>query len=61
MTGLAGFAGSIGGSIMAFMFGVILDISNSYFHIFALASTAYFWAWVLLKTMVPVKPIAFSE
>jgi len=58
MTGLAGFAGAIGGIIFAPLVGFILDATQSYYIVFAIASCAYLLAWVFLKIFIPrIEPL----
>lgn len=53
IVGLSGFTGAIGGALAASMIGLLLQFTGSYTLVFLLASTMYFWAWVLLKLMIP--------
>ena len=53
MTGLAGFAGAIGGIVFSPLVGFILDATHSYYIVFAIASCAYLLAWVFLKIFIP--------
>ena len=58
MTGLAGFAGAIGGIVFSPLVGFILDKTHSYYLVFAIASCAYLLAWVFLKVFIPrIEPI----
>jgi ACS family hexuronate transporter-like MFS transporter len=53
VTGLAGFAGAVGGIIFSPLVGLILDATGNYQIIFAIASCAYLIAWLSLKIFVP--------
>lgn len=53
VTGLAGFAGAIGGVIFSGSVGLILEITGSYYTIFGIASVAYLLCWFFLKLLVP--------
>jgi len=53
MTGLAGFAGSVGGILAAIFVGQILDITQSYFLIFLIAGFAYLAAFIALQIFLP--------
>ncbi|MFA5848968.1 MAG: MFS transporter [Bacteroidales bacterium] len=53
MTGLAGFVGSVGGILAAIFIGQVLDLTGSYFLIFAVASMAYLLAWTMLQLTLP--------
>ena len=58
MTGLAGFAGAIGGIVFSPLVGFILDATHSYYLVFAIASCAYLLAWVFLKIFIPkIEPV----
>ena len=61
VTGLAGFAGAIGGIIFAPIVGFILDTTGSYHIIFGIVSCAYLLAWLFLKIFVPkIEPMKLS-
>ena len=58
VTGLAGFAGAVGGIIFAPLVGFILDATGSYFIVFAYASLSYLLVWAILKIFIPkIAPI----
>jgi len=62
VTGIAGFFGAVGGAISATVIGCILEITGSYFLIFAMASSAYIIAWLIIKLMIPeIKPLKFES
>ncbi len=61
MTGIAGFAASVGGVLSAPFIGYLLDLTGSYFIIFLMAGIAYLSAWIVLKLMIPeIKPIVVN-
>ncbi|MDA3881502.1 MAG: MFS transporter [Prolixibacteraceae bacterium] len=51
--GLSGFAGAVGGVIFSAAVGLILEITGSYYSVFAIASIAYLACWLILKIFVP--------
>jgi MFS transporter, ACS family, hexuronate transporter len=53
VTGLSGFAGAIGGVIFSGAVGLILQITGSYYVVFAIASLAYLMCWLSLYLLVP--------
>lgn len=53
MTGIAGFAASIGGILSAPFIGYLLGLTGSYVIIFIMAGCAYLLAWLVLKLMIP--------
>jgi ACS family hexuronate transporter-like MFS transporter len=56
--GIAGFCGAIAGAISATVIGTILEATGSYFIVFAMASSAYLIAWIIIKLMIPeIKPL----
>jgi MFS transporter, ACS family, hexuronate transporter len=56
--GIAGFFGAVSGAISATVIGTILEVTGSYFIIFAMASSAYLIAWLILKLMIrEIKPL----
>ena len=58
VTGLAGFAGAVGGIIFSPLVGFILDATQSYHIVFAIASCAYLLAWIFLKVFIPkIEPL----
>jgi ACS family hexuronate transporter-like MFS transporter len=62
VTGIAGFFGAVGGAISATIIGAILEFTGSYFLIFALASSAYLLAWLILKLMIPeIGPLVLEK
>ena len=62
VTGLAGFAGAVGGIIFAPLVGFILDATGSYYIVFAYASLAYLLVWLILKIFIPrIVPIDLKE
>ncbi len=62
VTGLSGFAGSVGGVLAASFVGLVLEYTNSYFLIFIIAGTMYMLAWAALKILVPtIKPVNLNN
>jgi ACS family hexuronate transporter-like MFS transporter len=58
VTGLAGFAGSIGGALAATFIGFIREWTGSYSVIFAIAATAYLMNWIIIKIFIPrIEPV----
>ena len=53
VTGLSGFAGAIGGVLFSGTVGLILQITGSYYVVFAIASLAYLLCWLSLYLLVP--------
>jgi ACS family hexuronate transporter-like MFS transporter len=53
VTGLAGFAGAIGGVLFSGAVGIILQLTGSYYVVFAIASVAYLLCWLSLYLLVP--------
>jgi ACS family hexuronate transporter-like MFS transporter len=53
VTGLSGFAGAIGGVLFSGAVGLILQITGSYYVVFAIASLAYLLCWLSLYLLVP--------
>ena len=53
VTGLSGFAGAVGGVLFSGAVGLILQITGSYYVVFAIASLAYLLCWLSLYLLVP--------
>lgn len=53
VTGLAGFAGAIGGVLFSGAVGLILQFTGSYYVVFGIASVAYLLCWLSLYLLVP--------
>jgi len=53
VTGLSGFAGAIGGVLFSGAVGLILQLTGSYYVVFAMASLAYLLCWLSLYLLVP--------
>ena len=53
VTGLAGFAGAIGGVLFSGTVGLILQFTGSYYVVFGIASVAYLLCWLSLYLLVP--------
>lgn len=52
VTGLAGFAGAVGGILFSAAVGLILEFTGSYYVIFGIASMAYLLCWLSLYLLV---------
>lgn len=52
VTGLAGFAGAVGGILFSGAVGMILEFTGSYYVIFGIASVAYLLCWLALHLLV---------
>ncbi|MBI5386716.1 MAG: MFS transporter [Verrucomicrobia bacterium] len=62
VVGLGGMAGAIGGMFIAKLAGYILDQTGSYFILFAIASTAYLFALLIIHLLVPkMQPMDLSR
>ena len=57
VTGLAGFAGAVGGVLFSGTVGLILEFTGSYYVIFAIASAAYLICWLSLVLLVSDKGV----
>lgn len=53
VTGLAGFAGAVGGILFSAAVGLILEFTGSYYVVFVIASVAYLLCWLSLHLLVP--------
>ena len=53
VTGLSGFAGAMGGVLFSGAVGLILQLTGSYYVVFAMASLAYLLCWLSLYLLVP--------
>lgn len=53
VVGLGGMAGSVGSALFAFFAGHILQLTHSYASLFAIASTAYLLALIILYLLAP--------
>jgi MFS transporter, ACS family, hexuronate transporter len=61
MTGIAGFAASVGGVLSAPFIGYLLDLTGSYFVIFLLAGCSYLSAWIILRVMIKeIRPVSIG-
>ena len=62
VVGIGGMAGSVGGALLAFFTGHILERTHSYSILFVLASTAYLLALLIMRLLAPgLKKVEFSE
>jgi ACS family hexuronate transporter-like MFS transporter len=53
MTGIGGMAGAVGGALLAYYAGHILQRTHSYSSLFFIAGAAYLTAWVVLQIFAP--------
>ncbi len=53
MVALSSFGGAIGGALASSFVGLMLEFTGSYTLIFAVASSMYLLAWLLLKLFIP--------
>ncbi len=53
VTGIGGMAGAVGGAMLAYYAGHILQLTHSYTSLFAIAGGAYLTAWVVLQLFAP--------
>jgi len=60
VTGIAGFGGAVGGMMVAWLVGVVLENYHSYSGIFAVSGMAYLGAWIVLQLMIPAKPLVIA-
>ena len=58
MVGLAGFAGAMGGALIAAFVGLVLETTGSYVPIFTMFGFAYLLAWIILRVGIPhIRPL----
>ena len=55
VTGIGTMAGALGGILVARLAGWILDATGSYWPLFALSSSTYVAAWVIVHLLLPKK------
>jgi ACS family hexuronate transporter-like MFS transporter len=61
VVGIGGMAGSIGSALFAFFAGHVLQLTHSYASLFAIASTAYLLALIILYVLAPgLKKMEFA-
>jgi ACS family hexuronate transporter-like MFS transporter len=60
VTGIAGFGGAIGGMIVAWLVGLVLEHYHTYSGIFIAAGMAYIVAWTILQLMIPPEPLVIT-
>jgi ACS family hexuronate transporter-like MFS transporter len=60
VTGIAGFGGALGGMIVAWLVGLVLEHYHTYSGIFVVAGMAYIVAWIILQLMIPSKQLVIS-
>lgn len=53
VTGIGGTAGAIGGALIAFAAGLILQYMHTYAPLFVIAASAYLIAWVFINLLAP--------
>lgn len=53
VVGIGGMAGAVGGMLISYIVGSILQLSGSYVPIFIIAGSAYLAAWVIIQLLVP--------
>jgi ACS family hexuronate transporter-like MFS transporter len=53
VVGIGGMAGSIGSALFAFFAGHVLELTQSYASLFAIAASAYLLALVVLYGLAP--------
>lgn len=53
MTGIGGMAGAVGGALLAYYAGHILQRTHSYSSLFFIAGGAYLTAWIVLQIFAP--------
>ncbi len=53
VVGIGGMAGAVGGMLISYTVGSILQLSGSYVPIFIIAGSAYLAAWVVIQLLVP--------
>ncbi len=62
VVGIGGMAGSVGGALLAFFTGHILERTHSYSILFVLASSAYLLALLIMRLLAPgLKKVEFSD
>ena len=55
---LAGFTAAIAGALTSVFIGIVLQLTNSYTILFAVAGSMYLSAWFILKMMIPkIEPV----
>jgi len=61
VVGIGGMAGSVGSALFAFFAGHVLQLTHSYASLFAIASTAYLLALIILYLFAPgLKKVEFT-
>jgi ACS family hexuronate transporter-like MFS transporter len=62
VVGIAGMAGSLGGMLIAEVVGYVLERTDSYYTIFAIAAGAYLFALAVMQLIVPeMKGVSLAE
>lgn len=60
VTGIAGFGGAIGGMLVAWVVGLVLEHYHTYSGIFIAASLAYITALLIIQLMIPPKELVIT-
>jgi len=61
VVGIGGMAGALGGAVLAFLAGHILQLTHSYRILFAIAACAYLVALIILYVFAPaLKKVEFA-
>jgi ACS family hexuronate transporter-like MFS transporter len=61
VTGIGGFAGSVGGMLIAIFTGWLLQTTGAYWPIFLTAALSYVVAWVIIALLVPkIEPLPLN-
>jgi MFS transporter, ACS family, hexuronate transporter len=60
VTGIAGFGGAIGGMLVAWIVGLVLQHYHTYSGIFIVAGMAYVVALLIIQLMIPPKELVIS-
>jgi ACS family hexuronate transporter-like MFS transporter len=53
VVGIGGFAGAIGGMLIAGFTGWVLQTTNSYVPVFTMAAGAYLVSWLIIHRLTP--------
>jgi MFS transporter, ACS family, hexuronate transporter len=62
VVGIGGFAGAIGGNLIATMTGLVLQTTGSYFPMFVVAGSAYLLALLIVQLLAPkLEPVQLDE
>src|SRR4030095_4343407 len=62
VVGIGGMAGAVGGMLISYIVGSILQLSGSYVPIFIIAASAYLAAWLVIQVLVPkLEPVKLED